>query len=162
MLLNNIKSTLTSLSLALLIGIGLNSCSSNKWSLPNFYTGTWKSEKQKIALKAKLSAGSYQNLVDSAIVVININSNKTASGAIGFARFENAEIKLNSGDPNFSGATYLVTCKKLGKIFDSDPLDSKDIEIWLSPISGRIEAQLRLVEGKKIYPMADLRLHKKR
>jgi hypothetical protein len=162
MLPKNFRNTLSKTSLVLLLCIGLNACSSNKWSLPNFYTGTWKSEKQKVALKAKLSDGSYQNIVDSAIVVLTIHGNKTASGAIGFARFENAEIKLNSGDPNFSGATYLVKCKNLGKIYESDPLENKDIEIWLSPISGRIEAQLRLVEGKKIYPMADLRLHKKR
>jgi hypothetical protein len=90
--------------------------------------------------------------------MVEINGNKTASGSIGLATFNNAKIRKNPGLPLMTGVSYIIECGRIGKIFENDPLISKEVEIWLGPVSENrtFEAELRYTEGLAVFPMAGL------
>ena len=119
-------------SLILFAGlVSLISC--NKEDIEN-YTGKWEAEISEITVRTKDSEGNYIFTHDSAAAGIEIFGDNTASGFIGTATFDNAKVKKNSGNPETTGLAFQVECGKIGKIFPDDPLDSKEVEIWLSPI----------------------------
>jgi hypothetical protein len=136
------------------------SCSS-KWVVPPDYLGEWQTGKQKITVRTHQRHSGYQFTSDSAIVIIKIFDNKTVSGSVGDALFENAVLIKNSGNPKITGVSFVVRCGKIGKIFPNDPLDSKEVEIWLSPVKNSMNAELRYTEGLAVFPMAGLEFVKK-
>ena len=60
-----------------------------------------------------------------------------------------------------SGIAFTIKCGSIGKIFENDPLDLKDVELWLSPLKGSISGELRYTQGASHFPMAGFRLTKK-
>ena len=61
-------------------------------------------------------------------------------------------IKINS-DHSVSGT--------IGKIFPDDPLNTKEVELYLGPLEGnRIDTELRFTEGGAHFPMAGMLLMK--
>ena len=139
----------------LIYGFLFVSCSSSKeWSVPVELAKQWKSQKSKITVRTEPKWMKFEFISDSAAVSIKINENKTVSGSIGMANFENGILEKNSGNPEKTGIAYIVKCGKIGKIFEKDPLASKEIEIWLCPIKTNMEAEIRYTEKGSKFPMA--------
>jgi hypothetical protein len=127
------------------------------WTVPPELIGKWRTTKHKITVRTEPKWMKFEFVSDSAIVTLQIHSNKTVSGTIGSAIFENGTIELNAGNPDYTGIAYIVKCGKTGRFYEKDPLDSKEIEIWLSPINGRtMEAEIRYTENGAKFPMASI------
>jgi len=142
-------------SLMLVSGlISLISC--NREEIEN-YTGQWEAALSEITVRTKDSGGDWIFTHGSATASLEIFSDNTASGNIGTATFDHATVKKNSGNPETTGLAFKVECGKIGKIFPDDPLDSKEVEIWLCPIENdRMDSELRYTEGRAHFPMAGL------
>lgn len=96
---------------------------------------------------------------DSADVSIEITADKQVKGRIGDATFVNGVLKKNWGLPSsITGVAYIVECGSIGSIYSQDPLKSKHVELWLSPIKmqGSMEAELRYTEKQAQFPMAGI------
>ncbi|OFY64003.1 MAG: hypothetical protein A2V64_12390 [Bacteroidetes bacterium RBG_13_43_22] len=133
----------------------LQSC--EKKSIPPELEGTWKTGKHEITVRTVSDKKGFQFVTDTAAVKLIIDCENVATGLIGSATFENARVKINGGNPDITGVAYKVECGSIGKIFERDPLDSKEVEIWLGPLKGNtIDAELRYTEGWAYFPMAQL------
>ena len=136
-------------------------CKTN-WELPNEYVGNWTSAKQAIIVRTYAFGDGFTFTKDSAVVKITIDKNKTASGSIGDASFNHANIKRNKVNTDLAGIAYIIECGDIGKIYTGDPLAKKEVQLWLLPIkNGSLEAELRYTEGWAVFPMAGLKLLKK-
>ena len=134
------------------------SCSTSKWVVPSGYVGTWTTDNHKITVRYKINGERHSRFIsDSAIIKLIIKNDKTASGSIGLAKFENGKIIKNSTFLWDTGISFIIECDTIGKIFQNDPVEAKLVEIWLGPMSenGNIKAELRL-GGWSVFPMADL------
>jgi hypothetical protein len=131
----------------------LHSC--GQTNIPPELAGHWTTQKLRISVRTK-PEGNWQFTADSAIIKLNINKDHTADGNIGSAKFENAKIKTNWLLPTkMTGIAFSIECGKIGKIFENDPLDLKEVELWLAPLKGTtIEAELRFTQGLAYFPMA--------
>ena len=145
------------------IFVSILSCSNSKRAIQNDYIGQWESEKVKITVRTKEKNEPYKFISDYAVVSFKITEGKTASGQIGQTRFENVSIKKNPELLWETGVEYIIECGSVGKIFNADPLSSKEVEIWICPLEqkGKLKAELRYTEGMAVFPMADVDLTKK-
>jgi hypothetical protein len=137
----------------------LVSCNTSKWSIQPEYIGKWQASKSKITVRTEEKWMKFEFMNDSAEVNMEINADKTVSGFIGMAKFENGRLKENPGflPASTTGVIYIVECGSIGKIFPNDPLNKKEVELWFSPLKGNtLEAELRLTEGGSKFPMAGL------
>lgn len=142
---------------ALMIPFLFVSCGTSKWSMSPEYLGEWASEPGGVVVRTEPERMKFEFTKDSAAFSLNIHEDKTADGTIGSATFKNAVIQKNGGNPERTGIIYIVQCGEVGKIFPRDPLDSKEVEIWLSPIAGdSMEAELRYTKGWAAFPMAGM------
>lgn len=100
--------------------------------------------------------GNWRFISDSAVIKFRVKENHTVEGSVGSAKFGNGEIKLNWLLPiKMSGLSFTIVCGKIGKIFENDPLNLKEVELWLGPITnGTIDGELRYTEGNKYFPMS--------
>ncbi len=130
----------------------LSSC--NTLTLQTSYIGDWQSSKNSIVVRTSPSFMKFNFTTDSATSFIKINGNNTVSGNIGTAIFVNGKIKNNYG----SGVAYIVECGKIGKIYTKDPLEKKEVELWLLTMNGNdsLKAELRFTENMSAFPMADI------
>jgi len=120
------------------------------------YVGQWKSEKIKITIRTEPENGKFIFTSDSVIISLIIKSDNTADGFIGSAEFENGIIKKNWGNPEKTGIAFKIECGPVGKIFESDPLENKEVELWLGPLNGNIDAELRYTQGGAHFPMSGM------
>ena len=134
--------------------------SCNKEITPEFI-GNWEAESTKITVRTQDDNGEYHFTSDNATATLQILSDNTASGTIGSASFFNAPVKKNFGDPDLTGIAYIVKCGDINKIFPDDPLATKEVQIWLTPVTNDImEGELRYTEGLADFPMAGLMFHR--
>jgi hypothetical protein len=142
----------------------LFSCCRSNWDVPSDYVGQWETSKENITVRTKFKNEPFRFTADSASVTINIQADKTVSGTIGLAEFTHARLKKNATLPWETGVEYIIECGSIGKIFHGDPLDHKEVEIWLAPINseGMSNSELRYTEGMTHFPMARLLLVKSR
>jgi len=140
----------------------LFSCSSRTWIVPPEYIGQWETSKEKITVRTKFKNEPSRFFPDSAYVKIYIKEDKTVNGNIGLAEFINARLKKNPTLPWETGVEYIIECGSIGKIFDNDPLEQKEVEIWFAPINsdGNSNSELRYTQGSALFPMARLRFMK--
>ncbi len=138
----------------------LSSCGNNKWILPKELVGQWNSDKSSITVRTEPKWMKFKFTSDSSFVFVKVDSNKIVSGFIGNAKFTNGKIIKNGGNPEKNGVSYIIQCGEIGKIFSNDPLEKKEVEIWLSPLNGSLHAELRYTEGLSLFPMADLTFRK--
>jgi hypothetical protein len=155
---NNVKMKFLNSALIVLASVLISSC--GNWTVPSDLTGQWKSDKCKITVRTEPKLMKFEFWPDSAVVILNIKSDYTVSGSIGTAPFENGRIRKNKGNPKVTGIAYIVECGKIGKIFDHDPLDLKEVEIWIAPLGEKMNAELRFTEGMAVFPMGDIVLTK--
>lgn len=94
--------------------------------------------------------------------MMQINTDKTVSGLICTAAFKNGKLGKNTSLPWETGIKYFIECGSIGKIFNNDPLDAKEVEIWLGPVNenGKIKAELRYTEGSAFFPMGGMLFEK--
>ncbi|MBS4056342.1 MAG: hypothetical protein KGZ82_03375 [Bacteroidales bacterium] len=138
----------------------LSACSSSKWSVPENLVGQWKSQSTKITVRTEPQWMKFQFIADTVEISFTIDSNKEVSGSIGQARFATGQLRRNKGNPAVTGVAYIIECGNIGKIFDDDPLENKEVELWLGPSGNYIEAELRFTEGWAVFPMGNLLLRK--
>lgn len=122
--------------------------------IPPEFVGQWKTELEQISVRTKLGLGKFAFTSDSAEIFLKINSDNTADGSIGLAKFENARIKKNLGNREKKGIAIKIECGMVGRIFENDPLENKEVELWLGPIKENIDAELRYTQGRSHFPMA--------
>ena len=142
----------------ILTTFSLYSCAD--WTLPPELVGDWKSGELQITVRTKAEK-EWIFTSDSAMIAITINSDHSVTGTIGAAAFENGVIKKNRGNPDVTGCAQIIECGSIGKIFNDDPLNAKEVELWLGPLEGNmIVTELRYTEGWAQFPMAGMLLMK--
>jgi len=140
--------------LFILTFLTLNSC--GKWNVPPELVGQWKSNKTKITVRTEPEKGNFKFTSDSAIVILKINSDNTVIGSVGTAEYEHGIIKKNWGNPERTGLAFIIKCGSIGKIFENDPIDNKEVELWLGPLKENIDTELRYTQGGSHFPMAGM------
>lgn len=139
-----------------------SACKTTQWEMPAEYIGEWNSAKHAVIVRTYAFGDGFSFTKDSAVFNLTIDKNKTASGNIGNASFNNAKIKRNVANTDLSGIAYIIECGKIDRIFPGDPLPKKEVELWLMPIkNGQLEAELRYTQGMAVFPMAGLKLVRK-
>ena len=142
------------LVLVLLLGLLKISYASNNGEAKNIFTfkirteylGNWSAPASEVTVRTEPKKCHFVFTKGHADFGLSIRADKTASGHIGQAKFENARIVKNWGLPsNWTGIIYIIKCGTIGKIFDSDPMAKKQVEIWICPIrkDGTMEVELR-------------------
>jgi hypothetical protein len=117
--------------------------------------GSWKSETIPVTVRTHSLKTGFVFTSDTAVIKFIIGSDNKASGSIGSARFVNAGIRKNGGNPDITGVAYSIECGSIGKIFENDPLDEKEVELWLGQVKDNtIDAELRYTQGLAYFPMA--------
>lgn len=117
--------------------------------------GDWETESVNITVRTK-PEGVWTFTSDSCLISLKINEDFSVEGKIGQAEFMDGEIKTNWLLPvKMTGQAYTIKCGSIGKIFENDPLESKKVEIWVSPFEqDTFDFSLRLTEGGAQFPMA--------
>lgn len=150
--------------IVLFLSFFLLSCSitSEKFIVPTELLGKWESVKNKVTVRNEPKWMKFNFTSDTISVEITINADKSAKGKIGKSFFENGSVYKNNGNPQKTKVAYIIKFKPYGKFFEEDPLTSKTVEIWLSPINeqGIMEAELRYTENGAKFPMGDLKFIK--
>lgn len=138
-----------------LLLLSLTLCSCGQTNIPQELIGDWTAQKHMITVRTK-PEGNWKFISDSADIKFKINNDHTVDGSVGSAKFEDGKIKLNWLLPTkMTGIAFNIKCGKIGKIFENDPLDSKEVELWLGPIiKGTIDGELRYTQGLAYFPMA--------
>ncbi|MBN1338316.1 MAG: hypothetical protein JXA03_03270 [Bacteroidales bacterium] len=129
--------------------------------VPSEYIGHWESDKNIITVPYKLNAQQHSQFIsDSANININISDDKTVSGFIGRSAINSGKILKSWSFPGLRKTEYHIECYLTGKIFGKDPLEAKEVDIWLTLLNenGKIKADLRS-GGSKI-PMGLMLLEK--
>jgi hypothetical protein len=130
-------------------------------SIPQKLVGHWKTDKIGITVRTQDEKGKFEFTTDSSIISLMIKSDYTVDGFIGSAKFENRKIKTNWLLPtSMTGCAFTIECGLIGKIFENDPLDSKEVELWLGPFERDIDGELRYTQGGAHFPMAGFILTK--
>lgn len=124
------------LLLPLILIAGLIKMSSCYKEVPEEFVGNWETDLIMVEVLLEKADGSEDIYTDSVTIALQISADKLASGYIGLATFSDVPVKKNPGDAEGKGIAYIVKCGELGKLFPSDPLESKTIEINLKPIHG--------------------------
>lgn len=141
----------------------LTACGSESVSLTEKIKGTWISEDQKITIRSKVENSEDLIYSDTLDIQFEILKDNTSKGSIGNQSFSNGKIKSNKGlPPHLTGVAYIIECGTIGKLFSDDPIEKKNVEIWISPLTSDniMKAELRLTDGLEDYPMANLELKK--
>lgn len=126
----------------------LHSC--NPQAVPPELYGNWKSNKHKITVRTKNMEKEFIFNSDSVLTTLTINKDNSVEGNIGSAVIENGTIKAN----RFGGVAYTIKCNISGKIFDKDPLETKNVQFWLSTDYERGDWELRYTSHGSQFPMA--------
>jgi hypothetical protein len=123
-------------------------------NVPPELIGRWETKKNQITVRTENKKSNFQFTSDSAICHLEIKNN-TASGSVGKAEFQNAVIKKMGSNPLGSGNWHKIKCGSIGEIFENDPLNVKEVQIWVYPVNeDTIDTELRYTEGWAIFPMA--------
>lgn len=138
----------------------LFSCSPRHWSVPAELVGTWQADSARITVRTSPQWMRFIFTPGAGDAVITVHGDKTASGRIGSAEFRNAQIIKNGGNPEKTGVAYIIRCGPIGRIFPGDPVESKEVELWLGPMQGDMQAELRFTENGAQFPMGDFRFRR--
>jgi hypothetical protein len=132
----------------------------SKFKIRPQYVGTWISPVSDVTVRTEPMKRHYAFTKGKADFELTIHGNGTASGHIGNAKFENAKLEKNWGLPySWTGIIYVAECGKIGKIFDADPVEEKEVELWIGLIKsdGTMEVELRY----GLFPMAGFETSKR-
>jgi len=135
-------------------------CSTKQFVLPPELVGIWQADSARITVRTSPKWMRFIFTPGAGDAVITVHGDKTASGRIGSAEFRNARIIKNGGNPEKTGVAYIIRCGPIGRIFPGDPVESKEVELWLGPMQGDMQAELRFTENGAQFPMGDFRFRR--
>lgn len=116
--------------------------------------GRWETKRNQITVRTVNKKLNFQFTSDSVTCHFEIKNN-TASGLIGKAEFRNVVIKKMGSNPLGTRNWYKIKCGSIGEIFENDPLNQKEVQIWLYPVNeDTIDTEFRFSEGWALFPMA--------
>lgn len=139
------------LLLALIVSI--TSC--GNWIVPDTLVGNWTAPADTIVVRTREKGEGFQFYTNAASIDMQIKADKTVSGHIGSAVFDNGVLKRNPGNPERTGVAYIIACGTIGAIYPGDPLPEKEVELWILPVENQVEAELRFTSGGAVMPMGD-------
>jgi len=115
--------------------------------------GQWSTnENIKITVCAE-TENNWQFTTGQGKVELNIKADFTVDGIIGQTGFENKKIHKNPDAPS----AYIIKCGKIWRTFDNDPLDSKEVHIWLNSVEReKIAAEMKYNNGGEEAFMASM------
>lgn len=117
--------------------------------------GHWKAHKSPITVRTEPQRMEFIFTRDSADFELNIDEAFNVSGRIGEARFSHGSIHCNWLFPTkMTGIAYTLHFNLEGEIFPGDPLNQKEVELWLGPKFDDAEWELRYTKGASKFPMA--------
>jgi len=124
--------------------------------IPDDMIGVWKTDTIGVSVRTKHETRGFEFTSGKAVIIIKIHDDHSVTGTIGSAKIEKGKIRPNWILPvKMSGLAFTIYCGKIGKIFENDPLDSKEVELWLPlPEKGTLNIGLRYTQGLAWYPMA--------
>jgi hypothetical protein len=149
-----------SLILGLLACAAIESCQSVQKTIPKEFCGIWVACHSKITVRDKNPEGSgFRFTTDTARIIIKMDSGTNIQGHIGMAPFHTRQINANIGLPHsVTGISHIIKCGTVSRIFKTDPLPSKIIELWIKPgnHSDTLKAELRCKQYFDTFPMGDI------
>ncbi|WP_370478761.1 hypothetical protein [Tamlana flava] len=155
---NYIAKNLLRFVLSLMGFIILNSCGQK--TIDEHILGTWHSKKHRITVRIKPDKFKFYS--DSTFTTLTINEDKTVSGHIGLSEIKSGKIGANwLLSPETTGVAYTIKCKLHGKIFENDPLETKDVQFWIGPDFSESDWELRYTTNGAQFPMAFIFFDKK-
>lgn len=144
--------TLPGHTLTAIILLTISSCGPK--TIDSGIIGSWTSQKHKITVRTK-SDKKFEFTSDSVITSLTIHPDKKVTGTIGAASIEKGRIGTNWILPSdMTGVAYTIECTLTGKIFDTDPLEKKEVEFWISPKYKEVDWELRYTSKGAQFPMA--------
>lgn len=148
------KHIISNIWLVLAVIFVLSSC--GKKSLSPEIFGTWKSGEHKVTVRSEPENMKFEFTSDTVSATLIIKEDNTVEGNVGNANIENGTITTNWFLPvGMTGIAYTINCKLIGKIFESDPVGSKEVEFWLGTVEEMNDVGLRYTEGGAQFPMGD-------
>ncbi len=123
--------------------------------------GTWESAPHKVTVRTKPEGMGFRFFSDTVTTLLVISPDKTVSGKIGEATIEEGKIGTNWLLPSrMTGVACTIKARLEGKIFDSDPLDTKEVQFWIGPEFKQDDWELRYTTGGAQFPMAAIYMTK--
>lgn len=137
--------------------IFLCACSQKKQMIEQM-SGHWYSLQSKNAVTVRThDQNGFHFFKDSVAIELIFNQDHTVSGKIGNCTFKEKDTKYNFGilPPSKTGIEWIVTCGKLGSLFENDPDPNKEIELWISPEKSdhTREVEIRMTTKGSHFPM---------
>ena len=121
--------------------------------IPDELMGSWSSSEIKITVRDKNDSSGYKFYPGKGSIVLNFDKDEAISGSIGAYQFTDGALT--------KGTIYKVVCDSAGTLFDGDPVQAKEISLWLHKISSNsIEGEIRLTENGQKFPMSSFNLTK--
>jgi len=129
--------------------------------VPDTMKGKWIADTSQITVRTSPGFMKFDFHNGQGQLYLEINDS-TANGIIGMSTFSNAPIIKNSGDPQRNGIAYIVRCDSIGKIFESDPLEQKQVSLELGPLlDNQMKTGLRYTQDGAMFPMSSFYLKRK-
>lgn len=151
----------TLLVLASITGLGAFTCT--KQTIPEKeYVGTWTNNNNKLNVRTKTGVMNYQFTPISIPITLSINEHGLVNGNVGDVRINNINLNKNSGNSAKTGIIYSIRCGQVGKLSANDPLDKKEIELWVKPLTAdkKLHVEVRQMHSLDPFPMGEVVLNK--
>lgn len=135
----------------------VTNCKTNLNQTPNELIGNWETQNTPITFRTKIRWMKYHFIKSNTLLVLHVNANKTVSGSIGNAKFNDAQVFKNKVASSISGISFIIRCGEIGQINDEDSPNLKTIELWVKPIQEKrmFTAEIRLIDGWDTFPMGE-------
>ncbi|MCY1722268.1 hypothetical protein OU798_18080 [Prolixibacteraceae bacterium Z1-6] len=111
-------------------------CSFSRCIVSPELVGKWETGMEGITVRTQLENKQFQFTRNSAVVKLEFFSDNRVSGSIGSATFENVKFKKNRGNLERTKIAYIVKGRTIGKFFENDPLDEKEVELFFGTSCG--------------------------
>lgn len=134
--------------------------SCQKEELPSYFFGEWLSGEIDITVRIEPRMGQFEFIDGTGIISLTVREDETVDGHIGTADFQGAPLDQRSGVYGSQVNRIRIMCDSIGEIFPGDPLENKEVEIWMDLAAGSSDAELRFTEGMANFPMASMTLTK--
>ena len=119
--------------------------------------GVWDAEETQLVVREELGFMKFNFTEGLAAVHLVIDESYHVKGSVGNAVFDGGIVQVNKDflPPKYSGVGMAISCTLQGKIFDKDPVVTKDVEFWIyHPIEGdSFTAELRFTGNCSKFPM---------
>lgn len=141
------------ISYLLIIGFISCSASERQFEVPKDLIGKWTSSNTKITVRTQNGFNDFDFSHGEIDISLVFNDDKSVAGSIGDYEISNGKLAKDK--------IYKINLDEVGKLFKDDPLDYKDIIIWIHSISeDEMAVVIRQKDNGGKFPMAELILIK--